>query len=387
MLCRPDNANSFFAKLAFVVCLTLLCVLQAFPSNEPSSVTLKIRGNDGEVKLYRGYPETVVKLLFPAGEAIFVPDSKPQNWRLSHAPILKKVVFGRVYDTKRRFNVFGASFGERLFIFDKVFGSENSVTMSQFIRATGSDPSDEAEALVLAKLYLALSYYRLENPSGFIAHKSSYSANTNGSENQSSNSEVNDILQLPKVVRQGGTFSVEFYAYDSPGFPQSGASHWQISIGPGNLEERLSAHHDDFYGRFPKAASDKARAQRRINFAVTTMGNGFTSDGAETDIQNWDSSDGPGVQRIHYYYKSHEKAERRMQDFLQNAVATVDNRPWRSSGGSIVGTQARVITMSYGKLVASQLYEDETSVLEFSCATLDNLAAALDLEPPNASPH
>jgi hypothetical protein len=117
------------------------------------------------------------------------------------------------------------------------------------------------------------------------------------------------------------------------------------------------------------------------------MGNGFTSDGAETDIQNWDSSDGPGVQRIHYYYESHEKAERRMQDFLQNAVAIVDNRPWRSSGGSIVGTQARVITMSYGKLVASQLYEDETSVLEFSCATLDNLAAALDLEPPNASPH
>lgn len=67
-----------------------------------------------------------------------------------------------------------------------------------------------------------------------------------------------------------------------------------------------------------------------------------------------------------------------MQDFLKNAVAVLDSAPWNNSAGEAPGKQALVLLANEDKksLSASQLYEDENTVLELSCSCLRNLLAA-----------
>jgi len=97
---------------------------------------------------------------------------------------------------------------------------------------------------------------------------------------------------------------------------QRGSVIGKIDVGPENLEERLSAHHEEFRQLHSNVASEATNNVGEIKFSLSSMADGFTDDGARTDIQSWASSDGPGVVRIHFYYKSHEKAEKRMHDYV-----------------------------------------------------------------------
>jgi hypothetical protein len=344
---------------------------------------LKIHGNDGAVAQYRAYPGSEVKLLFPTWEAVLEPDASPEKWNLPTADILKKVQTVRVYDTKRRFNVVGVAFGDQLFIFDEVFAGENSVAMSQLMRATGAVPGNGAAALDLVKLYLSLTYYRLEDSARFIAYKSSESEKKHAAENTSSFADIIGLSHSPEAVREGATYGVDFFTYDAPGVSEK-ISHWKIDVGAESFKERLSAHHMGFQVRYSNSTIETTHSKGKILFSPAIMANGSTEDGAETDLQFWESSDGPGVHRTHYYYKSHEAAEKRMQDFLQKAVAIIETLPWLDSDRKTVGTQALAIMTNEEKkiLYASQLFEDETSVLELSCRSVSNLLAAQERDLP-----
>lgn len=374
---RHRNNLRFAARLVIIFCFATLCDSQAFASEEPGFVMLKIHGDGGAVARYRAYPGSKVKLLFSTGEAVLEPDASPEKWKLPTADILKKVQIVRVYDTKRRFNVVGASFGDQLFIFDEVFAGENSVAMSQLMRATGAVPRNGGAALDLVKFYLGLAYYRLEDPARFVAYKSSESEKKHAAENTRSFADVIGLSHSPEAVREGATHRVDFFTYDEPGVSER-ISHWEIDIGAEILKERLSAHHAGFQVPYSNATSETTHSKGKISFSPKIMANGSGDDGATLDIQSWESSDGPDVGRTHYYYKSHEGAEKRMQDFLQKAVAIIEKRPWLDSDGKTVGTQALVIMVDEGKkiLYASQLFEDETSVLELSCRSVSNLLAA-----------
>lgn len=185
-----------------------------------------------------------------------------------------------MYDAQRRFNVTAVSFRDQLFIFDELFGGHNAVTMSQLIRATGSGPRDSAEAFDLAKLYLTLSYYRLSDPDRIIASKGSNSTEQNGR----SFSEMIGVPHSPQVVQDGATYTVDLYSIDPPGMSSTKTSHWQFNIGPENLDARLSAHHEEFRESYSKAPSETTQTTRKIQFSRSMMANGFTDDGATTDI-------------------------------------------------------------------------------------------------------
>jgi hypothetical protein len=105
--------------------------------------------------------------------------------------------------------------------------------------------------------------------------------------------------------------------------------------------------------------------------------NWFTEDGATTGIGGWSGPDGRGGGRIHYYYPSHQKAEKLMHDFLQKAVIVIDYGPWVDSGGKVVSKQAIIIRADNDKkdLSAALLYQDDSSVLEFSCSCLRPMLA------------
>lgn len=384
MTSHPTNL-SVAPRIAVVLFAVTLCSSGVFASKEPGSVTVKIHRADGTVVDYRAYPENAVRLLFPKSEASIEPDTSSEKWKPSSATILKKIQTVRVSDTDRRFNIVGVTFGDQLFIFDAIFSDNNAVTMSRLIRATASGPRGEAEALDLIKLYLALSYYRFADPDNFIAYQGSDCTKKVTVEHGGIFSDMSDVSHSPQVVRVGATYAVDFYSCDPPGLASAWAGHWRINVGPDNFKERLSAHHEGFQPLYSTATNEKAQPTGKIKFTPSLMANGFTEDGAITDIQTWGSSDGPGFGRTHLYYKSHEKAQQRMQDYLHNAVAIIETRPWLDSQGKSVGTQALVIRISdtQNALLASLIAEDESSVLEVSCASLSNLLGAVHRELPD----
>lgn len=377
LLSSRQNTN-LACRLTFVVLVVTLCGPTVFASQEPSSTTLEIRRDDGTVVQYQAFPESAVKMLFPSGKASFEPESSPRKWKNSPSPILKKLQTGKLYDTAHRFNVVGVTFGEQLFLFDELFGNSDSAVMSRLIRATGAGPSDPAGALALAKLYLSVSYYRLEDPARFIVSKISDTSKKYPTDNGGGSSKLISLAHAPQVVQVGANYKVEVYAYDARELAPEGISKWQFRIGPTKIVERLSAHHEGFVEYYSKVTREAAYRKGDVRFSPAIMADGVADDGATTDIEFWTSSDGPGVDRTHYYYATHEKAEKRMQDYLQNAAAIIETKPWLDSGGKVVGTEALVIgTNDDNKiLLASQLFEDETSVFKLTCRGLSNLVVA-----------
>lgn len=265
MLTHPIKM-SVAPRCAFVLFLVTFCSSRVLASKELSSVRLKIHRGDGTVAQYRAYPEAAVKLLFPAGEAALKPDATPEKWKFPAPPILKKIQTVRVGDMKRRFDVIGACLGDQLFIFDGLFSSENSIVMGQLIRASASAPHNEAEASDLAILYLALSYYRLEDPNRFVAYKGSDSTRRESSGNEKHVSDMIGVPHSPQILRKEMTYNVDFYAFEVSEVRPSRVKHWQINVGAYGLDERLSAHNDGFQEPYSAATDVEVQKQERYIF-------------------------------------------------------------------------------------------------------------------------
>jgi len=384
MQSRPENMG-VGQKLAMALLAGILCGPWALGSEEPGSVPLKIHRSDGRVAPYRAYPENVVKLLFPKGDALIGADESPEKSPTAPISILRKIQVVEVSDTDQRFNVTGVIVGDQLFIFDGVFADNDPATMSQLMRATASSPRGKEEALDVAKLYLALSHCRIADLDQIVAYKGDDSVEAGYPQHGQETPDLRGVAHSPEVVDERGTYIVDFYAHDAPGDPTKGVSHWRIVVGPNGLEARLSAHHDQFRPFYVRTDKQWTPPPGKVIFAQEIMGDGFTEDGARTDLQSWGSSDGPGLSRVHYYYKSHESAEKRMQDYLNKAVAIVETRPWLDSQGKSVGTETILIGTNDAKksLYASFVGEDATTVLEVSCSSLGNLLRSMDRELPD----
>jgi len=373
------------APLATLVLLLLPAVLSSSPTLAPKEqdfLALAVHEASGKVTRYRAYPASAVNLLFPDGEAILEPDATPEKWEHPLPVILSKVRLARLYDTQRRFSLLGVAFGDRLFIFDELFSRDNSAVMSRLMRATSSSPRNVQEAFDLAKLYLAFSYFRLQDPARFIANESAGSEGLPAREHCEGFEDRIGLLHSRQIVQQGANYHLDFFTDASPD-RSAKIDHWQIDLNAGALTERLSAHHMGFRAPECKSGGEVKRARQSPSFTVGTMANGSGDDGATLDLQSWESSDGPGISRIHFYYPSHQQAENRMNTFLKQAVAILKMSPWLDSDGKIAGRQALVILASNDKkfLYASHLFEGADSVLEISCASLANLMA-VEGRPP-----
>jgi len=223
--------------------------------------------------------------------------------------------------------------------------------MTELIRVARSAPRDDRDALDLVKLYLAHSYYALEDPASFVALKG--------------------VPHLPSVSHQNGVYSVKLISYTMPR-PTGPNTDWKMGLTTSKFAE-LMAHRE--------ASLDRPReneGNKEIKFTLSILGNGRADDGAMTGLQSWNASDGPGINLTHYYYHSPEEAEGRMQDFLQNAVAVLENGPWSNAAGEVSGKQALVVLLNKEEksLFASQLYQEGSTVTEISCSCLSNLQAA-----------
>jgi hypothetical protein len=357
------------AKLTFVLTLAGCHAPPALPAQDSDWALLTIQRRDNSALQYRAYPENAAKWLFPRGEALVEENESPPKWNAVSSPILDKIQVFKISDMRHRFTVDVAAFGEQLFIFDNLFCDENASAMKELLLASNSAPRNRAEALELTKLYLALSYYSLEDQSRYVAYRADNNRQKSSSQKTGKFSDMIGILHSPQVTRTRGAYLVDLYAYDQPGNVVGKVSRWQFKIDKANFEETMSAHHEGFRKMYTDERNSNTNSESHVQFSVAMMANGSTEDGAETDIQYWAASDGPGVQRIHFYYRSHEKAEARMQDFLKNAVAIIDTGPWLQTNHALV-VRANEDAKT---LFASELFQDEASVLELSCTCLRNL--------------
>jgi hypothetical protein len=222
-------------RLLLILCLATSLAWSAFAQDSASAI-VKIRQDDGTILQYQTFPEAAVKLLFPSGEALLSRDRSPEEWHDPSAPITKKVGFVRVSDTERRFFMIGVVHGEQLFLFDQLFCDENPVVMRQLISAAGAVPKRPAEALGLAKLYLALNYYELKDPEGFIAYRADDSMNKTGARNKKSFSDLLGVLHSPQVRSVRSGYIVDLYT------SRGERRHWRMTVSAAGFEESPDEH-------------------------------------------------------------------------------------------------------------------------------------------------
>ena len=375
---RNRNSLLSISRARLVLCLAICCGSQLRAWTDTASAMLRIHSNEGKVVEYHAYPEARATMLFPSADAWLEGEVNPDKWGLSASPILNEIHLLRVSDMQRRFTVVGAALGKQLFIFDGLFCNENSGVMSELILATHSAPSNDAEALNLAELYLTLSYYQLDDPAKFVAIRGSEPRQKDDLESPRTFSDGIGVSHSPQVSHKDGAYSVDLYTFSKSGVTIGPVTHWKMDLAASRFDEQLAAQHSGPQKLPPEGTTQKNDREKRIKFTVDIMANGFTNDGAQTDIQSWSASNGPGLSRVHYYYHAHQNAEKLFQDFLQNAVAMLGTGPWKFEDRRVAGKQALVVSADKDKqsLSATQLYEDETSVIAITCSCLSNLLAS-----------
>src|SRR5271165_7137135 len=217
-------------RLATLLVLAAVCTFCVSAKDGATFQNLTIRRDDGSVSIVRGYPGRTIRLLFPSGEALVTANPIPNEWKISSAPILKKIQTFRVSDINQTFQVVGATFGDQLFIFDGVFGDDNATAMSQLIRVTSTVPHDAQSALDLTKLYLALAYYRLDDPDRYVAYRGKDIAGGHEPQKETKFSDMLGIANSPKVTRDAGSFVVDLFAFDAGQTVPNKVNHWQIGV-------------------------------------------------------------------------------------------------------------------------------------------------------------
>ena len=371
-------------KFILLLYLVTTAVTPVLASEEDSSV-LNALLPDGTIRRYTTFPAATVKLLFHQGNAIIEHREDSDQWPLVPAALLKKIQFVTVNDPQRRFFIAGVVFADQLFTFDQLFCSQNAAVMSQLIRATGTSPKSSDDALALAKLYLSLSYYRLKNPAQFVvsgldelpAEKVSFP-------NESLN-DIREVLRAPRIVSTQSGYEVELFARD---LDITRIHRWRISISSGGVwsvsDKRVYPNYKEMHDLYSRAKdkTEPGEEEKIELWRCCFMANGYTGDGATTDLGVLAASNGPFVQRTHYYYHSNEKAKNLMQRFLKDAVEVINSGPWLDDEGKSAGEQATLILTGHDKaLFAAQLFYHDDNLLEFQSPCLRNLQA-LTMRPP-----
>jgi hypothetical protein len=240
------------SKLGLVICIFAVSAWPSLASQESSSAALNVYWEDGSLQHYQAFPGAMIHSLFPSGEAQVDRELAPA-WQFPSTALRKQLRLVTLTDPCRRFAITGVIYRDRLFLFDEIWCGENADILTELMRAASISPKSPDEALSLAKFYLSLSSYDLEDSSKFI---------------------VTNLTELPKTL-----------------------------IPDPQLEDMRNVF------RPPPVTTCKLLACRTApqHFELT-----LTTD-------------------------SQPKADKRVEDFLQDAVAVLENGPWLDSSGKAAG--------------------------------------------------
>jgi hypothetical protein len=352
------------------------------PSAFPQElVPAKVRAfrQDGSTQQFYVFPKALVGVLFQSGDVILELVPGPERWLTANVPFLDGVQFAKLIDTGRRFSISAMVYGDHIFTFGNLFYGENPPVMNQFLCEANIHPNTSEESLGIAKLFLALSQFDLED----LEHLVVFEKNDIPSEMDSVPNDnlqvVRRFLRAPTVVPTGTGYEVELSAAK---LGTARTVRWQIEFGSSGIrhvaDKNAHGNTQRIYSYNENEKIDRSKPNiTEIFFIPGAFAQGLDADTSNIDMQSWNASDGPGVERSRYYFDSHEKAEHRMQDYMKDAVSVIDEGPWTNSKGETVGKRVTAILIYWDKkqLIAVKLYEDDRSVLMIESFCLRNLLA------------
>jgi hypothetical protein len=375
-----------FSGLATSGTTLLLLVLMAVPTIQPigaqelTSSTLSVQLEDGSLRRYAAFPADGVGLLFPEGEALLNRELPLGNWTVPKAFLQQKIQFVSVSDTRKRFTLRGITYNDQLFLFDEFFCRQNPAVMSRLMQATSAFPKSRDEAFSFAQIYLAFTASGFKDPDRSIISSSSQIPPYPEGLPVPDINDVKDVIRPPVIHQTGNDFSADFFTTT---LDRAWVQHHRMTIGPQGLQNVTDevVFPDYFSSQIlhKQIRKNSAKGSKaRVLFQLSVMANGETSDGGALDLQTWAASDGPGLQRLHYYYKLPAHAETAWQEIVKNAISVTDDGPWLNEHGIIVGKKFLVIGVGFDKktLWAMRAFKDESSVLEIVCACHSNLLAS-----------
>ncbi len=354
--------------------------LQGTRAQESTPTTLDVRHEDGTLRLYRTFPGDLTGLLFPTGKALLDEVPPMGNWSVPEAFVLKKIQFVQVSDPQKRFIVHGVTYGDQLFLFDEFFCRQNPDVMSRLMLATSAYPRTPDQALSFAKLYLALTDPDFKDPDrSVISNASQVPAYTVGLPAPDIN-DVKDVLRPPIVRWEGSGFALDFF---TTALDVAWVQRHRMIIGPQGFQkvsdqEIFPSHAGPRILDGQGSRNASSGRKEKVLFVSAGMGECELPDGVGCDFQLFSASDGPGLDRLHYYYKSPSHADAEWQEILTSAISVTERGPWLDEHGKIAGKKALVILVGKDKktLWAASVFEDESSVLEIICACHGNLLAS-----------
>jgi hypothetical protein len=363
-----------FHRIVLVFCIVGAFALPAIALDEASAL-LTIHRDDGSLQQIRAFPKAVVDLLFPSGDAVLETDARPNSWKVPASSGLKNIEFVKVSDVQRRFDIIGVTHGDRLFMFTKLFCGKNPDVMSLLMKEADLSPKSSAAALALTKLYMSLTFHDLEDPADFTVSSLAGVPKLSKPFSTESPDELHDLMHAPRATATKSGYEVEFFTRIQG---KSILYESQLTLGAQGIQNvSVWMVYPDFQLMLDlrkRAAESASRAQRRIEFSPTVMANGFGEGADQIDMQIWAASEGSGLERKHYYFHSHEKAEAYMQAALENAVAKVDIGPWLDAHGEPAGRQTLIILVADNRTIyAEKLYEDQSSVTQYTCSCIQTL--------------
>jgi len=356
--------------------LAIACVISwvifALPSSGGDAPVATLRGHwdDGRTVEYRVVPDA--RLIFPNGDAAVTTADKPSKWQNPANPFAKKVDFVTVSDMQKRFSVAGVVFGDEMFIFDEFLCGQNGETMTRLMLATGTAPKNSGEALRLASVFLSLSNYSFEDPARFIASRRDDLPKEADHRPGLKIADLLGIWHAPQASESPFGYEVDLFTM----YPDLNVEHWRLTIGSRGVTELLNRSDSATYKTFAQPTGPT-----KITFQLGgVVANGFTEDGGMTDIRGWVASDGPGIGRVHYYFKLRENADKLVQQLLNSAIATIDSGAWLDSDGNVAGKQWTIVLPTPDKthLMADDVFREDAdpNVLVISCPCLRNLLAS-----------
>jgi hypothetical protein len=274
---------------------------------------------------------------------------------------------------------------DRVYVGSELFCDENISAFNMLLRTMGANVDSSEKAMQVAKFYLQLGYYRLEEPGKYVVSTFLQLPPEKVNFPGQNTKELQDAIHPPVVSRDGDGYKVEIVTEDvDAGFVL--LYHWSIDIVDSQIKssEEEVAFPSRLRYRTGEAPSDRfggtfASPLTALRFQLGYISDGNTPDnkdlGLNVSTYGFNTSDGPQVIRSAYHFNSTERAVKEFIDHLDATSQILEQGKWADEAGNVVGERALVFYSTDGgrRLSAAVLLRRDTRFFEVSSSCLHNL--------------
>jgi hypothetical protein len=274
-----------------------------------------------------------------------------------------------------------------IYILSELFCDENIPVFNELLRSLALRVESPEEALLVAKFFLQLGYYRFSDPDNFVVSTLSDLSPKQFEFPGQDMTEIQHAIRPPASIEEGDTYRIEIVAQDrDAGFVL--LRHWSIRI----LRSQISDVKEEVLvptwmhyraGETPSTSMSGTLASpvSTLRFQLARIADGMTPDSKDLNFSSYsfNTCDGSQVVRSASYFESPHRAVKELDSYLHHAVQILERGKWTGEHGAALGERVLVLD-SVGEpdgLRASILLRRDTRLFEVSSSCLRN---ALEFE-------